>query len=50
MLTTGRACLLTGSVLEPSSSLLPMLDAFRIIDWKKVREELEELKLSLGIQ
>jgi len=26
------------------------LDAFRTVDWKRIREELEELKLSLGIQ
>jgi len=30
--------------------VLPLLDAFRTINWKKVREELQELNLSLGIQ
>jgi len=27
--------------------LLPQLDAFRTIDWKKIREELEETNLFL---
>jgi len=29
---------------------LPLLDTFRTVDWKRIKEELEELKLSLGIQ
>lgn len=36
--------------LEPSTSLLPVLDVFRTIDWREIREKLEELKFGLGIQ
>lgn len=30
--------------------LAPPIGCIRTIDWKRIREELEELKLSLGIQ
>jgi len=29
---------------------VPLLDAFRTVNWKRIREELEELRLNLGIQ
>jgi len=32
------------AVLDLSSAGLPLLDAFRTLDWKKVREEMELLK------
>jgi len=28
---------------------LPLLDAFRTVNWKRIREELKELKLILGL-
>ncbi len=32
------------------AALLPLLDAFRTVNWKRIKDELEELKVSLGIQ
>ena len=38
--TLGRAA----RSLEPLTSLLPLLDAFRTIDWRKVKEQLVGLE------